>query len=179
MRQHAAIAPSWHACCVARINRRVPKCVTASCQKRFSSGSSSCVNGVGMRFRRWIGRLAVAVVLLHAATVARHNVIQFNAIAAELASPASFEPGAICHVDSGTDTGAKAQTLPGENREHGPKPCPICLGFASAHALSAGEAVSLPAPRAVLIAVSIPEEPTLEPAGRFSFPLSRGPPSLA
>ncbi len=179
MRQSAAVALGLCACGVACLKRNVPKRVAACFQKRFLGSGNSWLYGVSMRFRRGISWLAIAAILLHAATIARHNVIQFQAISASLASLAGFEPGALCHAGSETGGDEKAQTLPGKDRERASKPCPVCLGLASAHALPASEAASLPAPQTLLIAASFPKELTLEPLGGLFFPLSRGPPSLA
>jgi hypothetical protein len=132
-----------------------------------------------MRFRGGISWLAIAAILLHAATIARHNVIQFNAIAAGLTSLTGFEPGVICHAGSEADESANALALPGKSQERAPKPCPVCLGLASVHALPASEAVPLPAPQTVVAAASFSEDLTLESAVRLPFPPNRGPPSLA
>jgi hypothetical protein len=130
-----------------------------------------------MRFRRWVSWLAVAAVLLHAATIARHSVIQFNAAAAELASLAGFEPEVICHL--GAELDAQAPALPGKGDERPAKPCPVCLGLASAHALPASSAAPLPLPRVASETVRVTQVLSLEQAGRLSFPPNRGPPSLA
>ena len=132
-----------------------------------------------MDFRRWVSWLAVAAILLHAGTVARHNVIRFLAIPDELALLAGVETSVICHVDSEAGDSGTAQGSPGKNQGGTSKPCPICLGMASAHALTANDA---PAPR-VAQAVSavrfVPQKPRLAPTGRVSLPSNRGPPSIA
>ena len=57
-------------------------------QRLLSWGNGNLhIDGVGMRFQRWVSWLAVAAILLHAATVAHHNVIQFQAIPAGLRIP--------------------------------------------------------------------------------------------
>ena len=129
-----------------------------------------------MGFRRWIGWLAVAAILLHAATVARHHVVQFRAASAEVAS-AAFELGLICHVDGDAD--GNGQSLPGKDRNSPSKPCPVCLGLASAHALPASDAPALRVPQAVTQMVSAPLQAVRTTASRFLLPLTRGPPSLA
>lgn len=133
-----------------------------------------------MRFRRWVSWVAIAGILLHAATIARHNAVMYRAIAVEVASPLrGFDPGAICHVDSEADDNGTAQGLPGQDKGGVSKPCPVCLGLASVHALPASEAPSLRVPQTVYIAGFVPQVLELAPAGRHSLPLTRGPPSLA
>jgi hypothetical protein len=132
-----------------------------------------------MRCRRWISWLAVAAILLHTATVARHNVIRFQAIPAELAALAGFEPGFICHIDdSEADEAGQAQALPGKDQGGVSKPCPVCLGLASAHALPASDAPALRVPQTIVAADFILQDPGLAPAVRFSHPLNRGPPGI-
>lgn len=132
-----------------------------------------------MRFRRWVGWLAIAAIMLHTATVARHNVIVFQAIPNELAALAGFEPGAICQVGSEADKNGQAQGLPGNGQGGKSKSCPICLGFASAHALQASEMPCLRIPRAIYLTASVPQEPDRAPPAKGSLPPTRGPPSLA
>ncbi|MGO9484297.1 MAG: DUF2946 family protein [Rhodomicrobium sp.] len=130
-----------------------------------------------MRFRRWVGWIAVAAILLHAATVARHNVILFQAIHAQLASQQGLETGVICHLAA---EDGKAQGLPGKDQGGFAKPCPICLGLAaSAHALPASAAPPLRVPQTILAAAFVPQDPQLASAARVSLPSNRGPPSLA
>ncbi len=129
-----------------------------------------------MGFRRWVSWLAVAAILLHAATIARHYVIRYEAIPAELAA-ASFDLTAFCHAASEADGNGSDQGTPGQN---GPsKPCPICQGAASAHALTASETPALDLPRAVFVERLVPPSIKLVPAARYSLPLTRGPPSVA
>ncbi len=132
-----------------------------------------------MGFRRWVGWLAVAGILLHAATIARHNVVRFHAIPAELAALAGFDQGIICHVDSEAGANGSDQGLPSKDQDRTSKPCPICLGLASAHALTASDAAVLRIPQAFFVAhVAFPKLELL-PAARYSLPLTRGPPSAA
>ena len=148
-------------------------------QQLLSWGNGNLhIDGVGMRFQRWVSWLAVAAILLHAATVAHHNVIQFQAIPAGLASLAILDPGIICHADSEADEGGKAHTLPRKSPGPAPKPCPVCLGLASAHALPASEGPSLRVPQTVLAAAFVRPGLVLAPAVRLSLPLTRGPPAL-
>ena len=135
--------------------------------------------GVGMDFRRWVSWLAVAAILLHATTVARHNVIRFEAIPNELALLAGFETGVICHADGETGDNGTAQRLPGEDHGGTSKPCPVCLGLASAHALTANDTPVLRVPRAVFIARLAPQDLEALPPVRLSLPPTRGPPSIA
>jgi hypothetical protein len=129
-----------------------------------------------MRLRRWIGWLAVAAILLHAGTVARHNVIVFQRVAAELASEAALDAGLICHIETDEDGGGQA--LPGKDRTPA-KPCPVCLGLASAHALAVGEVPVLRLPQAMRQRVAAPREEQRAPALKFLRPLTHAPPSLA
>jgi hypothetical protein len=130
-----------------------------------------------MRVRRWIGWLAIAAILLHAGTVARHNSIMFQKVSAALATGAAFEAGLICHVESSTD--GEEQSLPGDNGSSPSKPCPVCLGLASAHALLTPDAPAMGVPVFVSHKVAVPAEIEQAVVSRFSLPLTRGPPSLA
>jgi hypothetical protein len=132
-----------------------------------------------MRFRRWVGWLAFAAIMLHTVTVARHNVILFQAIPNELAVLAGFEPGAICHVDSEADKDGKTPGFPGDRQNSSSKPCPICQGFASVHALQTSETAYCRITQAVSLSVALPEEPDIAPSARVFLPLTHGPPSLA
>jgi hypothetical protein len=132
-----------------------------------------------MRFRRWVGWLAVAAIMLHTVTIARHNVILFQTIPNELAALVGFEPGAICHVDSEADGDGQAQDLPGKRQNGTPKPCPICQGFASAHALQANDTPCLRIPQTISLGALLPQEPDLPPVARVFLPLTHGPPSRA
>jgi hypothetical protein len=132
-----------------------------------------------MDFRRWVSWLAVAAILLHAGTVARHNVIRFEAIPNELAQLAGFDAGVVCHTDSETGDNGTAQGLSGKDPASTSKPCPVCLGLASAHALTASNTPALRVPRAVFIARLAPQEREAAPAVRLSLPPTRGPPSIA
>jgi hypothetical protein len=129
-----------------------------------------------MSIRRWVSWLAVAAILLHSVTIARHYVIRFEAVPIELAA-ASFDAAALCHLESEADGNGSDRGTPGQN---GPsKPCPICLGAACAHALTAAEAPTASLPRAVFAERLVPPSIELVPAARFSLPLTRGPPSIA
>jgi Protein of unknown function (DUF2946) len=130
-----------------------------------------------MHLRRWIGWLAVAAILLHTGTVARHNVVMYQKLSAALAAGAAFEAGLICHVESSTD--GDEQSLPGDGGSSPSKPCPVCLGLASAHALPTSDAPALSTPQIAVHRVSVPREIERAPASRFSLPLTRGPPNLA
>ncbi len=124
-----------------------------------------------MRSRRWVSWIAIAGMLLHAATIARHNVILFKqtALAQVAASTEVFAPGALCHG------GGPVQKSPAG----APKPCPICLGLASAHGLPASEVPVLRVPQTVIALAFIPgDRQPAQPAG-VRFPPNRGPPSIA
>jgi hypothetical protein len=132
-----------------------------------------------MRFRRWVNWLAVAAILLHAGTVARHNVIRFEAVINELALPAGFDTAFLCRVDSAAGDNGAAPVLPGKNQGGTSKSCPICIGLASVHALTASDTPHLRVPRAVFIARLAPQDVEAAPPARLSLPPTRGPPSIA
>jgi hypothetical protein len=132
-----------------------------------------------MRIRRWVGWLAVAAIMLHAATIARHNVIRFQAIAAELAASTGFAPAAICYVASEADGSGPAPAVPGDGQDGTSKPCPICLGLASAHALPASEAPAPRVPHTLFVPRFVPQKLELAPSVRLFLPPTRGPPSIA
>ena len=132
-----------------------------------------------MRSRRWHCFLAVAAILLHAAAIARHNVIRFEAIPNELALLAGFDASVICHTDSETGDNGAAQGLPGKDQGGTSKPCPVCLGLAFVHALTPSGAPVLRLPQAVYAARLSPQNHEAAPAVRLSLPPTRGPPSIA
>jgi hypothetical protein len=132
-----------------------------------------------MRIRRWVGWFAVAAILLHAGTLARHNVIRFQAIAAELAAPTGLNLAAICYVASEAYGGGPAPAVPGDGQDGTSKPCPICLGLISAHALPASEAPALPVAQTFSIARFVPQNLEPAPSARLSLHRTRGPPSNA
>ncbi len=132
-----------------------------------------------MRLRRWVSWVAVAGMLLHAITLARHNVILHQALPYELETLLALEAGVICHVDSEADEDGKAQKLPGKDQGRVSKPCPVCLGVASAHALPASEAPALRFPQTVVTLAFVSRHPQLLPAAAVRFPSNRGPPSIA
>jgi hypothetical protein len=132
-----------------------------------------------LRLWRWSSWLAVAALLLHTGTVARHSVIQIQAAQARFAQFAALEAGIICHIETGTDDGGPVQSLPGKNGSGTAKPCPVCLGLASAYALSASEAPQLRVPLAHLVSEPLPQGPELARAAWLSRPPNRGPPSSA
>jgi hypothetical protein len=132
-----------------------------------------------MRIRRWAGWLAIAAILLHGATIARHNVIRFQAVPAGLAELAGFEAIALCHTGSEVDGDGTAPAVPAKGQDGTSSPCPICLGLASAHTLPANEAPGLRVPYADSVTLPIPQTPGIAAAGSPSLPLARGPPSTA
>lgn len=117
--------------------------------------------------------------LLHAATVARHNVIQYQAIPAQAALLLALDAGVICHVESDADEDGGAQGLPRKDQGGMAKLCPICLGLASAHALPANEAPALCVPQTVIAHALVPQNPQLASAAGVSLPPNRGPPSIS
>jgi hypothetical protein len=131
-----------------------------------------------MRSRRWISWIAVAAILLHTAAISRHSLILFQAASAEIAT-ATADAGFICHTDASVSENGWAQELPGKNKGSPSKPCPICLGLASAYALTASEAPVFRVPQAVFQKVALPQEAEHGTAASFLLPLTRGPPSLA
>jgi hypothetical protein len=130
-----------------------------------------------MGFRRWVSWVAVAAILLHTVTIARHYVILLEAIPLELAA-GNFDPAAFCHTaieadgSNGSDRGTPSQ-------DGSSKPCPICQGAASAYALTASEAPAPGVPRVVFVERLVLPSIKLVPAARFCLPLTRGPPSIA
>jgi hypothetical protein len=131
-----------------------------------------------MRIRRWVNWLAVAAILLHAGTVARHNVIRFEAIPNELAQPAGFDTAFLCHVESAAGDNGASQGLPGKDQGGTSKPCPVCLGLASVHALTTTDAPDLRVPQAVFIARLAPQDLHAAPPVRLSLPPKRAPPNI-
>jgi hypothetical protein len=125
-----------------------------------------------MYLRRWISWLAIAAILLHTATIAGHGVIMFNRAAAEVTA-AALEAGLICHVEG------DGLALPGNGQGGPSKPCPICLGLASAFALHDSGAPVLHVPRFAALAAPAAYGPALKSSHGLYLPLSRGPPSLA
>ncbi len=71
----------------------------------------------------------------------------------------AFETGVICHVDSEAGDNGAAQRLPGKDQGGTSKPCPVCLGLASAHALTASDTPVLRVPQAVFVARFVPQAP--------------------
>jgi hypothetical protein len=132
-----------------------------------------------MRLRRYISWIAVAGILLHAVTLARHNVIQYQAFSTQAALLQAFDAGIICHVDSDADEDGKAQGLPGKDQGRTTKPCPVCFGFASANAaLPASDAPALRVPQTVIADAFISRDNDPAPPAGFRLPPNRGPPSI-
>ena len=132
-----------------------------------------------MRFRRWVNWLAVAAILLHAGTVARHNIIRFEAIPNELTLPAGFGAATLCHAGSGAIDASAGEGLPGKGQGSTSKPCPICLGMATAHAFTASNTPILRVPQAVFVVRAVAQSDEAAPPVRISLPPTRGPPSIA
>ena len=133
-----------------------------------------------MRSRRWIGWIAIAGVLLHAATVARHQVVLFEQAASPLKTAggaSSPEAGIVCHMGAAAPEDGKAKPLPEKSPEGGTKPCPICLGFASAYALPGAEAPRLRVPLRVIALAFIPRDGPPASPTKLRLPSNRGPPS--
>ena len=127
-----------------------------------------------MSLRRWIGWLAVAAMLLHAGAVSRHNLIMFEKVAAQFSANAAFDAGQICHIDA--DASGNTKSLPGKDGNGPQKPCPICLGLASAHALQSSEVLLLRVPHSVYLREALPQEAERSPAAKFfSSPYPRAP----
>ena len=129
-----------------------------------------------MRSRRWISWIAIAGMLLHAATIARHNVILFQqSIPAELAASFGIEPGVTCDASGEAPNGGKAGKGSGGGVTH----CPICLGLASAHAMPASEAPVLRIPQTVIALAFVPHNRAPFWPAAVRLPSNRGPPSIA
>jgi len=163
--------------------RNLPSENLSSSEKRVlhRDGGSLRAEEAGMRLRRWVSLIAVAGMLLHAATIARHHVIQFNHVfAAQAASAAEARRTAgICHEESPAQEDGKAQGQSGKSPGGAAKPCPICLGLASAHAVSASEPPVLRVPQAVISLAFAFHDRQAAPPARLRFPPNRGPPSIA
>jgi Protein of unknown function (DUF2946) len=133
-----------------------------------------------MYSQRWVSWIAVIGMLLHAATVARHNVIMFrHALPVQEAAALSVPPGVICHDEGQAGAAGKAQGDPAKSPAGGQAHCPICLGLASAHAMPASEAPALRVPQAAVMAASVRRDTTPAPAAFLLRPSNRGPPSIA
>jgi hypothetical protein len=132
-----------------------------------------------MRFWRWVNWLAVAAILLHTGTVARHNVIRFEAIPAELALLADFGAATLCRASNLASDASASEAVPGKGQGSTSKPCPICLGMATAHALTASYTLILRVPQAVFVVRAVPQNDEAAPPVRLSLPPTRGPPSIA
>ena len=115
--------------------------------------------------------------LLHAGATSRHNLIMFEKVAAQFSANAAFAAGLICHIDA--DASGNTKSLPGKDGSSPQKPCPICQGLASAHALQSSEVPFLRVPYSVYLREDVPQEAGQAPAARFSLPPTRAPPSLA
>jgi hypothetical protein len=136
-------------------------------------------HGGSMRFRRWVNWLAVAAILLHAGTVARHNVIRFEAIPNELTFLAGFGAATLCRASNVASDASTGEGLPGKGQGSTSKPCPICLGMATAHALTASDTLILRVPEAVFVVRTVPRNDEAAPPLRLSLPPTRGPPGIA
>ncbi|MGO9544854.1 MAG: DUF2946 family protein [Rhodomicrobium sp.] len=134
-----------------------------------------------MRSRRWVSWIAVIGMLLHAATLARHNALLFKqaTLIQEAALGVAFEPGAICHAGGGAQENGKAQGAPGKSPAGAPTHCPVCLGLVSAHATPPSEAPVLRVPRTVIAFGFASRDPQLAPLPAVRRPSNRGPPSIA
>src|SRR6185295_19841617 len=91
--------------------------------------------GWPMRMRKWIGVLALASVLLHAAALVRHNTVMTGANLQYQALVESLTQ--ICHgsgVAGNTATTELPYIPPPSNSEHG---CPICSGLGPSMAVAA------------------------------------------
>jgi hypothetical protein len=139
-----------------------------------------------MRWRRWIGLLAVFGVLLHAAALARHNAIMLAAVAGAGTSQAVADAGVapaalaqdlaiLCHAPTGSDP---ATTLPAGDGSRGSQTCPICAGTVSAFALVALELPSIAAPQSTTFLAALPQDQRRTVQQRIRPP-SRGPPLSA
>lgn len=121
-----------------------------------------------MRFRRWIGVLAVFSVLLHAGLLIRHNS---SILLASMSDAFALYGNAICYVE------------PSDSQPDLPTPdntskCPICAGAAPAVAT-----LDIAIPVIETSSIFVPT-PTFEPetnAGTLPAvcPPSRAPPALA
>jgi hypothetical protein len=130
-----------------------------------------------MRLRRCIGVLAAICVLVHAAMIARHDVLLLSAIASLQGSTeqqAALDPAAICHGAGRTDTEVPTQAPNPAGYQH----CAVCLGLAPGVAISAP--ATLVAPN-VVYAPARYGSPTqaVRPLLHAVRPPTRGPPIFA
>ena len=110
-------------------------------------------------------------------TLARHNVIRYQAIPTEAALLLALDAGVICHIDGEADAGRKdARVLPEKPRAARQSPVPSALGFASAHALPASEAPAPRVPQTVIADAFISRDNEPAPPVRVSLPPQSRPP---
>jgi hypothetical protein len=139
-----------------------------------------------MRWRKWVGLLALFGVLLHAAALARHNAIM---LATFVGTGTSQTPAAdaglgatdlaqdlavLCHAPTGSDLA----TTPANDGSRGSQSCPICAGTVSAFALAAIELPSIAGPQAPAFLAALPQDQRRTVQQRIRPP-SRGPPLSA
>ena len=121
-----------------------------------------------MQFKRWVSWIAVAGILLHAGTVARHNLMRFDPLA---------KAGVLCTVTLAE--AGDAQKLPAKVPANRAKTCPVCMGLVSAHALPPSEAPALRVPQTLMALAFLPQVWQSEPQSAFRLPSNRGPPAIA
>jgi len=129
-----------------------------------------------MRMRKWIGVLALASVLLHAAALVRHNTVMTGANLQYQALVESLTQ--ICHgsgVAGNTATTELPYIPPPSNSEHG---CPICSGLGPSMAVAAPAAASPFIPPAAQ-RVAYRHAPRSVAIGHAVCPPARGPPAIA
>jgi hypothetical protein len=129
-----------------------------------------------MRMRRWIGLLALASVLLHAAALVRHNTVmagaglQYQALVDSLTQ--------ICHGSAVAGSVAPPNlpyVPPPSNSDNG---CPLCSGLGPSAAIAAPEAATPFAPPAAQRVVYHAAPGSVAP-GHAVCPPARGPPAIA
>lgn len=134
-----------------------------------------------MRWRRWIGLLAIVGVLLHAAALARHNAIMLataagNGMSQAAAADLTLDLAVLCHAPG---IGDPAASLPAKDGSTGSQTCPICAGTVSAFALAALELPSIAGPQLPADLAALPPQDQRRTVQRRIRPPSRGPPLSA
>lgn len=132
-----------------------------------------------MSWRRWIGCLALAGVIVHAVALARHNAFALGKALAELhdiVGDLGSDLQVICSAANAADTPATTTGTPaprGSNHD-----CPICAGLASAHALAAVDSAVVRPPRPLLAGAFAEQDQRVSIQKRLRPP-SRAPPVQA
>jgi hypothetical protein len=129
-----------------------------------------------MRWRRFVGIVALLGVLLNAGAIVRHNAAMLaatfdhHALLSDLAQ--------ICH---GAGTGAETAVadLPAlPSRPDVQKDCPVCTGLGAVFALAPPILASIALPAAAAVAFHFRADAAPGPQRAFAHPPARAPPRL-